>query len=526
VPPQEPYFRPYFWSKKPPLEPVFLTVEPKPIYLLKEGLEYSPAKKNFLLQKRASYLIAFERQTERTRLLREKKFRILLARYDTQRREWQRRQVLRKEDFDKKYKKYLLLQLAYKKRLERYKPYKLRFRKIFGRILHENPYYKDLIRAPYGLILLNERMSGNISVSTTSPRYGSGFWRNFDSSLTPVPTGVLDGSTITESLRSVDIALGPLRAEIEAKLSQKFYEKLVRRKVHLGNLIAERAQATSLLISSVKAVLSVISGKKRLLKSLSSLNAYSLIHGKKIAVDSANALLAFKFGVEPLIADVRGAAEQFASYTVDPTSLTITIRTNTTRDVNLKDVDSFSEISGKMTVSYCCTYGFEDNLDVARLLNSLGLFNPAEIAWEMTPWSFVVDWFLPIGSFISQTTADTGLLFVKGTRTEKLVLDILPSSATAGLNLSSELASSATSGTSCVLTHYGPYTYADGSTQKSLYCSYSSVRLVGERYQRSVTRRTLLSEPPHKFLIAVPPPSLSLSHSLESLALLVQKVLK
>lgn len=35
------------------------------------------------------------------------------------------------------------------------------------------------------------------------------------------------------------------------------------------------------------------------------------------------------------------------------------------------------------------------------LSRSLGLLNPLEIAWEVVPYSFVVDWFLPIGSYIS-----------------------------------------------------------------------------------------------------------------------------
>jgi len=35
------------------------------------------------------------------------------------------------------------------------------------------------------------------------------------------------------------------------------------------------------------------------------------------------------------------------------------------------------------------------------LNRSLGLTNPLAIAWEVVPWSFVLDWFLPIGSYLS-----------------------------------------------------------------------------------------------------------------------------
>jgi hypothetical protein len=35
------------------------------------------------------------------------------------------------------------------------------------------------------------------------------------------------------------------------------------------------------------------------------------------------------------------------------------------------------------------------------LQRSLGLVNPAAIAWEVVPYSFVVDWFVPVGSYLS-----------------------------------------------------------------------------------------------------------------------------
>jgi len=50
--------------------------------------------------------------------------------------------------------------------------------------------------------------------------------------------------------------------------------------------------------------------------------------------------------------------------------------------------------------------------------NVFGLNNPALVAWEIVPFSFVVDWFLPIGQFIEGLTAYDGVRFHRGTRTQ------------------------------------------------------------------------------------------------------------
>jgi hypothetical protein len=61
-------------------------------------------------------------------------------------------------------------------------------------------------------------------------------------------------------------------------------------------------------------------------------------------------------------------------------------------------------------------YKFEyspDN-DWIRRLSETGCMNPALVVWELIPFSFVVDWFLPIGDFISAMTATYGVQFRGG----------------------------------------------------------------------------------------------------------------
>lgn len=43
------------------------------------------------------------------------------------------------------------------------------------------------------------------------------------------------------------------------------------------------------------------------------------------------------------------------------------------------------------------------------LANQLGFVNPAAIAWELIPFSFLVDWFVPVGSFLDAYSAFWGL---------------------------------------------------------------------------------------------------------------------
>lgn len=53
-----------------------------------------------------------------------------------------------------------------------------------------------------------------------------------------------------------------------------------------------------------------------------------------------------------------------------------------------------------------------------RRAASLGLTNPASVAWELVPFSFLSDWFIPIGQVLDALDADVGLTFLGGTCTD------------------------------------------------------------------------------------------------------------
>lgn len=72
-----------------------------------------------------------------------------------------------------------------------------------------------------------------------------------------------------------------------------------------------------------------------------------------------------------------------------------------------------------------CEVGVTYQLNDISKLNAFGLTNPLLIAWELVPFSFVVDWFLPIGQALEQLNATHGLVFQKGYQTTRNVREVV-----------------------------------------------------------------------------------------------------
>jgi hypothetical protein len=59
-------------------------------------------------------------------------------------------------------------------------------------------------------------------------------------------------------------------------------------------------------------------------------------------------------------------------------------------------------------------FRFKVNNPTLAYLSAIGLDNPAYIAWVGTPFTFVIDWLLPIGTWLRALTGPMGLTLVDG----------------------------------------------------------------------------------------------------------------
>jgi hypothetical protein len=69
----------------------------------------------------------------------------------------------------------------------------------------------------------------------------------------------------------------------------------------------------------------------------------------------------------------------------------------------------------RSSVRYGISYRVDDPM--VQFFSQLGFTNPINLAWEVLPFSFVADWFLPIGSYLEQASAFHGLTFLDGYKT-------------------------------------------------------------------------------------------------------------
>lgn len=135
--------------------------------------------------------------------------------------------------------------------------------------------------------------------------------------------------------------------------------------------------------------------------------------------------LELEYGWKPLLQDVHGAAEALAksNNNVQFTRVTKVQSAEAHDDRTVKQSlntgdTGFDKTRYKTDDKLVIRYGvkFSQQSPVTDL-QKMGLTNPALLAWELLPFSFVADWFVPIGSFLSSLDATLGLRFESGYKT-------------------------------------------------------------------------------------------------------------
>lgn len=210
------------------------------------------------------------------------------------------------------------------------------------------------------------------------------------------------------------------RAVIQARQALKDQD------INLSVAFGERAQTADLVASSARKIAKCLRSLRK--GNLSgAAGALGIKGGVKGVVRSVQqSWLELQYGWKPLLSDVHGAATALAKADMgNPERYRITVRGRAKSESQRMFTQPVGTIS--WLIEEASQQGTFVHLDY-RLDNpylaemaSLGLINPMELAWELVPFSFVADWFVPIGDYLGSFDADLGYIFVGGSKTERWV---------------------------------------------------------------------------------------------------------
>jgi hypothetical protein len=208
------------------------------------------------------------------------------------------------------------------------------------------------------------------------------------------------------------------RAEIAA------LQKLKNQKVNLAQAFLEREQTARLFTSACTKIAHTVqayrSKNPKWIWDLIVVNEGS--RGRPIP----QSWLELQYGWRPLMSDVYGSADALRETEGNGNAYRVSV----TATAKQTDPISWKKGTGVFgpPVLYINVHGKVKHIARVNLvyklenpllasLASIGVTNPLALAWELLPYSFVVDWFTPLGSWINSMDAALGYSFLGGSRT-------------------------------------------------------------------------------------------------------------
>jgi hypothetical protein len=196
------------------------------------------------------------------------------------------------------------------------------------------------------------------------------------------------------------------RAVVKARLAMKDQD------VNLGVAFAERSRTARQLgdtaLTLARAFMALKRGDVALaMKRLGLTDREHQWRGKSVI----ERWLELQYGWKPLLSDVYGACDALEKA---PSSHWMVTGKGSARENTDVHITAYTDPNFRYDTYVKGFNGAFVRIDAApenellHTLAALGITNPLEIAWESVPYSFVVDWALPIGSWLSSLDAMLG----------------------------------------------------------------------------------------------------------------------
>lgn len=203
-------------------------------------------------------------------------------------------------------------------------------------------------------------------------------------------------------------------------LDRKALQRIKNQSANLAQSLAEHRQATDMLFGAardiVKTFHSLRSGRAPadFIRQLRNPDTRS---GRRLA----NRWLEYQYGWRPFMSDVDGVCRQLSKHLLDGYPQYFTLTDEQTAPV--EHSSSGRKGKGRETVKRKVRVRFKVSNSSLKAVSEIGFTNPALLAWELIPYSFVVDWFIEVGDWLSAFDALVGVEDAKISRSYEYELE-------------------------------------------------------------------------------------------------------
>jgi len=203
------------------------------------------------------------------------------------------------------------------------------------------------------------------------------------------------------------------------ELSTRVLDKLGDEKTALGSNLAQAVSTYNTLVSNAIEVFKTLRALKD--GGYSGLWNQLRASGLRRPRDLNRKYLEFIYGISPLMSDIHGGWEL--------------LNQQLSKDMLISA--KASKVSGLQHTFEDTANGFVTDVDFARIdvmkiyakvddvwshqVQQAGMINPASVAWDLLPYSFVFDWICPVGNVLMAMTATSGLSWVGGSHSAVVV---------------------------------------------------------------------------------------------------------
>lgn len=262
------------------------------------------------------------------------------------------------------------------------------------------------------------------------PAYGAGFYRADE---IPGYASTFGSGEVRDPFGVAKTVIKESSAHYHSELRNALRNKLMNNEANLATALAEFRGAAELFYSYAGTVVGLLKAvrhhsyrdalrykamtEKERARIISSKDKDKIFSLDRLS-QAADAHLEFSFAVRPLVSDMAKVIESLArggDY-IPVQSIKVGWRKQVgetfIKDKSLGGRYGSATSTGLLQFSARIDYYIDNPL--LYVLDQLGLLNPFQLAWELVPYSFVIDWFANIGGMLGGALAPRGVVFERG----------------------------------------------------------------------------------------------------------------